>query len=110
MNPASSQSPLEPSDDSRLDIAIAKYLSDTSESESSVRRQLLAEYPEITDELQAFFQDHAGIRQLANDLASELAGEAAPCSADSMSEPRRYRDPSGIQSAQDKERAGRVGQ
>lgn len=110
MNPASSRSPLEPPDVSRLDIAIAQYLSNTSESESSVRQQLLAEYPEITEELQAFFQDHAGMRQLASDLSSELAGEAAPCLADTMSEPRRYRDPSGIQAAQDEERAGRVGQ
>ena len=62
----------------RVDQVIAEYLKLVEAGQTPNQQELLAQHPELADELRSFFADHARFQQAAIPLAvaADLAGNA----------------------------------
>jgi serine/threonine protein kinase len=77
----------EPLSDPRLHGIIAGYLQSEDVGQNTDREQLLAQHPDLADELRCFFADHDRMKQAAGPLPPTEAPTVAPGESPSLNVP-----------------------
>ncbi|MDY3561790.1 protein kinase [Gemmata sp. JC673] len=63
----------------RLDAAVAEYLEAAERGQEPDRAEFLARYPDLADELSAFFDDREQFRQLVDPFVGGADADGSPC-------------------------------